>query len=203
MADDPKKYSFDRDALIISAFAFAFGALFAWALIDPPLIQKAAKAAANSKPSEWPAWVQAVGSIAAILVAIAVPYTQRRTELQETRRADILRARSLGAALLRDIKRFRDQLERARDSGNRAQMFDTLNVSPEMIPTPLWMHVDRLHELGDPGSDLIAAIGIHHQALDLAGGGFLMPEEIRPYLRLIEAALTHCKKSVHGIEQML
>lgn len=41
----------------------------------------------RSQPSEWPAWVQAVGSVGAILVAIAVDRgSARRASLQETRR---------------------------------------------------------------------------------------------------------------------
>lgn len=149
-----------------------------------------------------PAWVQAIGSIAAILVAIAVPYVQRKAELRETRRAELLKARSLGAALLRDIKKFRNHLEFV-CSEIQARPDEPVDISPEMIPEYLWEHMDRLYELGEAGSDLIDAISMNYQARDMVIDGFLLPEEIPPYFEQVKGALHHCKKSIRGIEQML
>lgn len=81
---------------------------------------------ANSDPEglnwsleAWAAWVQAVGSVAAIAVAIAVPYGIAKRDRQERAERDVLRARShallLGhridrlTATLRTVRRELDQ----------------------------------------------------------------------------------------------
>ncbi|MFB9112062.1 hypothetical protein QSH39_014865 [Xanthomonas arboricola pv. corylina] len=162
MADDPKKYSFDRDALIISAFAFAFGALFAWALIDPPLIQKASKAAANSKPSEWPAWVQAIGSILGIAVAIAIPLRIQQREQQLAVEDKRLRLISYSIAMIPAAESFKGALNRAKNIIDHYEW----SVGPQLndaadfaqVPEELQSRVADLHEVGEPAVPLMRAI---------------------------------------------
>lgn len=68
----------DRDWAIVAVMTFCAGAVFTWALISDPSV------AARSKDIEWPAWVQAVGSVMAIVVAILVPRnSDRRREQRE------------------------------------------------------------------------------------------------------------------------
>lgn len=57
------------------------------------------QASTATPTSEWPAWVQAVGSILAILVAIAIPMHQRGVEHREAKRAAALRARVTASGL--------------------------------------------------------------------------------------------------------
>ncbi len=58
------------------------------------------------KPEVQAAWVQAIGSIAAILIAIAIPAAQHFITMRGTRRERADRARSLGLLLLPHIKSF-------------------------------------------------------------------------------------------------
>ncbi|UXA66037.1 hypothetical protein [Xanthomonas prunicola] len=76
MARAPESKRIDRDALIVSVIAFGFGALFAWALIDPPVALTAAPkvvGSATPQPSEWPAWVQAIMSVITLAGAVFIP----------------------------------------------------------------------------------------------------------------------------------
>lgn len=108
MAPAPQQNRFDRDALVISAIAFAFGGLFCWALIDPPMAKIASEAASASveKP-DLPAWVQAVGSVIAILVAVTVPLRVIREEARirqaEQLQRDLGRRRSLAVAYTEEL----------------------------------------------------------------------------------------------------
>ncbi|WP_146010641.1 hypothetical protein [Xanthomonas arboricola] len=108
----------NRDLFIIAVIAFGFGGLFTWALIDPPTVQRLA-ATTNHQPSEWPAWVQAIGSVFAIAVAIAVPYWQKQKENAQRIADDFARARIVAGAIQpyvssyrRRAKYFQHQIER-------------------------------------------------------------------------------------------
>ncbi|MFA8515760.1 hypothetical protein [Xanthomonas campestris] len=108
----------NRDLFIIAVMAFAFGGLFAWALIDPPSAQRLATS--SKQPSEWPAWVQAIGSVLAIAVAIAVPYWQKSKEKAQRIADDSARARVVAGAIQpyvssyrRRAKYFQHQIERS------------------------------------------------------------------------------------------
>lgn len=68
----------DRDWAIVAVMTFCAGAVFAWALTSDP------SAVTRYKDIQWPAWVQAVGSVMAIVVAILVPRnSDRRREQRE------------------------------------------------------------------------------------------------------------------------
>ncbi|WP_423179753.1 hypothetical protein [Stenotrophomonas sp. CASM110] len=63
----------DRDWAVVALMAFFAGAFLVWALLSkhPP----------QPRPPldvDWPAWVQAIGSVVGIAVAIYVPWRQRR-----------------------------------------------------------------------------------------------------------------------------
>ncbi|WP_267122929.1 hypothetical protein [Xanthomonas sacchari] len=90
-----KEQPFGRDTVVLLIMAFGFGALFAWGLTAPP----AAPSKLPSKPLDWPAWVQAVGSLLAIAIAIAVPAVQHQLAARERIRESRDRARSLGLEL--------------------------------------------------------------------------------------------------------
>lgn len=68
----------DRDWAIVAFMTFCAGAIVAWALTSHPSVTT------QSKDIEWPAWVQAVGSVMAIVVAILAPRnSDRRREQRE------------------------------------------------------------------------------------------------------------------------
>lgn len=81
MREDP----FRRDTVVLLVIAFGFGALFAWGLITPPSGKPGPPA---TTPTDWPAWVQAILSAAAILAAGRFAVAQHRMQLRD--RAGVL-----------------------------------------------------------------------------------------------------------------
>lgn len=73
----------DRDWAVVATLMFGAGALIAWALLSkhPPQPRPPAEI-------DWPAWVQAVGSIVAIFVAVLVPWRQRNQQLSDASTRD-------------------------------------------------------------------------------------------------------------------
>lgn len=63
----------------------------------------------TTNSSDWPAWVQAVGSIAAILVAVWVPYQQKEDAAEEERDQRRIEARRVQLAI-RDELKFLDEV---------------------------------------------------------------------------------------------
>ncbi|WP_115540011.1 hypothetical protein [Xanthomonas campestris] len=168
MADHPKGNTFDRDALIISFIAFGFGALFAWALIDPPVAAITSSKIASTgspQPSEWPAWVQAIGSILGIAVAIAVPYAIHRHQLAKEAAIGELRQRSFVIAILPEVRKLRSNVYLARGS---ASATDDPNVGPNFYGALQALEFSDslkaarrdLHELGLPSLKLIEGLAI-------------------------------------------
>lgn len=72
-------------------------------------IMIAATADGTTNSGDWPAWVQAVGSIAAILVAIWVPYQQREDAAADERGQRRIEARRVQLAI-RDELKFLDEI---------------------------------------------------------------------------------------------
>ncbi|MBB5875871.1 hypothetical protein [Xanthomonas sp. 3498] len=193
-----KERPFGRDTVVLLIMAFGFGALFAWGLVTPP---SGKVHVAAGKPIDWPAWVQAVGSVLAICAAVLIARWQRISELLDTRDREARAALSLGAVLLTDIKRLRSNLQEAVWSVEY-QHPDCGTVSSRLVPEQLWRNVAELHRLGEPGSQLLRAVFRYQEAMDVAEIGILLPEEYPQYLEHMRAALAHCDSALEGIRGM-
>lgn len=90
------------DALIVSAMCFVAGALLAWSFTFNPN-------GPDGADIDWPAWVQAVGSVAAIGVAVYVPWRQKADQLLDARSKDKARVIIMAAALYPAVESFRGQ----------------------------------------------------------------------------------------------
>lgn len=123
------------------------------------------------KPEVQAAWVQAVGSIVAILVAIAVPAWQRAEQRADARYADALRARSVAAVIFRAVKDLRDEIEQSfhwlEDARQRGRKQATLYVA---LPEALADRKEQLHLLGEPGSNLLRAMYYMSELADIGDG---------------------------------
>jgi hypothetical protein len=64
----------DRDWAVVAVMTFAAGAVLTWALMSKPSPKSATLAL------DWPAWVQAIGSIAAIIAAGLIPLARQSQE---------------------------------------------------------------------------------------------------------------------------
>jgi hypothetical protein len=91
--------------------------------------------------SEWAAWVQAVGSVLAILIAVAVPYWQRRTARDDEKEQNEKRASALLLVLWPEIEALKGELTegrgelRMRQVTNRTELHNALTQT-KLSPTP-------------------------------------------------------------------
>lgn len=147
--------AFGYAALISLGFLIAFGLL---GMIGPVSFGKDA-----------PAWVQAVGSIAAILIAVAVPAVQHWLASKAHRNESLDRARSLGLQLLPHIQGLASrnddvwQHENPDDGsvelrGENVCLVGFWAQSAIEIPPEISAETHRLHELGPAASGLQRAI---------------------------------------------
>lgn len=93
----------DRDWAVVAVMAFAAGAFLVWALMSqhpprPPLA------------IDWPAWVQAIGSIAGIATAIYVPWKQRQQARNDEQEAREEKRRVMRTALEAAVRQYRGSL---------------------------------------------------------------------------------------------
>ncbi|CAD2245460.1 hypothetical protein [Xanthomonas arboricola] len=162
MAEAPQQNRFDRDALVISAIAFAFGGLFSWALIDPPMVKIASEAAAASvEQTDLSAWVQAVGSVLAIFVAIVVPVRLQQQAKMEKAAEAKAKARSMAVDLLDEITDLAGSMQTLQADGYRtlgdAYGYDAAQRRVA-IPVALKQSAKQLHALGPAGTTLQLAM---------------------------------------------
>jgi len=113
------------------AIFIAVGFLFAFALLGVigPV----------SFAGDAPAWVQAVGSVLGIAIAIAVPWAQHQLALARDRAAAELKARSLA---LDSLLFFRDYLLAT------GQVLDIAKREPRPITIERWKYLESLIDVG-------------------------------------------------------
>jgi len=154
-----------RDLFVISTICTGFGVLLSWGLFYRW------GSAPQAKPFDAPAWVQAIGSIVGILVAIAVPAWQRFQQRADARYTDDLKARSLASVIFRGVKdleqAIQDAFDRLAAVHNQGRQRSTLYVG---IPDIIYDHKDRLYILGEPGSNLLRAMYYLSELVDRGDG---------------------------------
>lgn len=169
-----------------------------------------------------PAWVQAVGSVLAICVAILVPYYLHANEKLHQALKDELRARSFALALLPHAQKLAMQLRSARLVANDFDAPDGPDLEEASriaaVPDSLQDRVTQLHELGEPARQLQAAIANIWEArkrLDYAaffhghGGQYWGEDGIEDldepddYNESLKAAQRHLDEAVSAMQDML
>lgn len=110
--------------------------------------------------SDWAAWVQAIGSIVAIAIAIAIPLMLNRIERRALRQEKILRAKSFGLALLPGLEQLISNIKTANWRYREMEDEDDYKFVLRYleIPDVLASHTTNLHELGDAGNLLQDAL---------------------------------------------
>ncbi|WP_416056933.1 hypothetical protein [Stenotrophomonas maltophilia] len=114
----------------------------------------------------WPAWVQAVGSIAAIIAAALIARWQRRSEMQQKELEELAKARSMASFLYKDFSRW---AEKAEDVEGPVVMF---GVDGYTIPQTIYDHMRDLHVIGPIASEAATkAIGASLMARKIGRSG--------------------------------
>jgi len=106
-----------------------------------------------------PAWVQAIGSVIAIGVAVAIPAWQHRTARRDAKNEQFLQARSLVFGVSAELLEIEAALEKAEGAFTRAQSIGQVSshAAKEYIgQTHIEIHpmllkgMDRFYLLGEP-----------------------------------------------------
>ncbi|WP_447896780.1 hypothetical protein [Stenotrophomonas acidaminiphila] len=138
-----------RDLFVISTVCTGFGVLLAWGLFyrwgsAPP-----------SKPIDWPAWAQAIGSIIAIAVAIAVPWSIHRAAEASDKRVEYLQATTIAGAFQPFISYYRGRANSLRkmleQNYSEKQIAELVPKNAfDVAPTIQQFH-PKLYMLGEAG----------------------------------------------------
>ncbi len=178
-------------AITISAMV----GLTIWATAEP---------GARWTSSEWAAWVQAVGSVAAILAAVLIATWQREADRRQREYAELLEARSLALYMFRHGKKLRRSLHGALKEVMR-QGTDAVQwqVKGAVIPQQLWDEVPRMHKLGTAGQQFIRAIYRMDQARDLIDAGVVWPDKFEQYANHLRFARTHAIDAMEATAHLL
>lgn len=106
----------------------------------------------------WPAWVQAFGSIGAILAAAYIARWQHRAEIAQKHDDDLAKARSMAALLYKDFVRWKE----------RATPMETYDpnfaLDSHGIPQPIYECIRHLHVMGPASGPATRAIGFSLKA---------------------------------------
>lgn len=142
----------NRDTAVLMLMAFGFGLLMAWGLFYEPIsIDKDAA-------SQGAAWVQAVGSILAILVAVAVAAWQHRKGLKRDRRMENARALVAAALAITDVHEMAFEIQIIGLVGIEPDMDKSLNevIVATQIPDALRNLMDVAHEFPDEARFIVS-----------------------------------------------
>jgi len=185
-----KKISWSRSAghasLITLGFLIAFGLL---GLIGPVRFG-----------GDTPAWVQAVGSIFAIFVAVAVPTWQRSQETRDRRTHELLVGRSFGLVLIRELEKMESRIDREITDVLRSANEDLISVEKDTIPQGLWDKGDSLHLLGPAGGLAISAIHAVQRARAEMTGHWLYPENLPAFVLCMKEAKGFCQAAIFHVK---
>lgn len=162
--------------------------------------------AAEAAGIDWPAWVQAVGSVGAIIFAVLVPRWHRKADKLEREKRDALEAVALAAIVMRELEEFRSRVNRELSKARRAGPHSIIEIETDKktIPQALWDTALQLPKLGATGQSTLKAMYSVHRARDYAGrDNTVVREDIRSYIVLMERAKEHCEAAITGVRQIL
>ena len=188
----------DKDWAVVAAMTFGAGVVITWGMLSkhPP----------QPRPPvniDWPAWVQAIGSVLAIVFAVLVPKWTRQAEATERQRREKAEAMALATVMVREMERFRWSVYMDLLRAEHASPEDTIEINLKAIPQALWSNALDLPRLGEPGNNALRAIYLIHRARDYAGGNKVVREDIRSYAIYLKRAMKHADNALTGLREML
>jgi len=172
--------------------AFIAGAVIVWAALSkhPPQPRP---------PSvvDWPAWVQAVGSVAGIFAAALVArwqqkFSQRDQEAAEQREkiARYVRANRVLGRFLERIDQGIKQSERVEDTGF------AVRIKKRLVPKELREFEGELHLIPGAGGPAMTAMDAFRRARKLLINKHVTSDNYHEYIREMRLARTNCAKAI-------
>lgn len=156
----------DRDWAVVAGMTFLAGVVCTWALMSDHTSAKTSPTLLN----DLPAWVQAIGSVVGIGVAIAIPLALSRRDERRRTLQDAAKARTYALHVLPKVEllhtrlRYIVRLMNDRDA-EQWDIDEAQDMLRKAIALELWGF--QLHELGDAGSILQRCIASASEALSL------------------------------------
>ena len=151
------------------------------------------------------AWAQAIFSVVGIGVAILVPYLQHRNAATVRARDARALAVSRAGALIKHVKVYAARVEDTKKAFDQRDLADHEWAVGWPAPTTALVEaaVD-LHELGQPGTELIKAMHHSLEAKDILDSNWKVNEAtVAEYERHLNAVLVHVHAALRGIRALL
>lgn len=186
----------ERDWAIVAVLTFIAG------VVVTGLVTGDGSPSAKKHEIDWPAWVQAVGSVVGIFAAVGVPVWQRhlsdRDRLERERIESIERAMKFRRALemfMRNIKKNRPNL----------LVIDPPHLQPvqvrDMVPVELKEILYQTNLLPSVGGSVLTAVNFAEQAQDNRGTRHQGRGHV--YERFRALAEKRCEMALDGVKTML
>lgn len=151
------------------------------------------------------AWAQAVFSVVGIGVAILVPYFQHKNAAKLRALDAQALAVSRAAALIKHVKAYAARVDSTKEAFDQRNLAEhTWSAGWPAPPNELQAAAATLHELGQPGTELIKAMHHSLEAKDLLDTNWNVNEAtLVDYERHLEAAFVHVHAALRGTRKLL
>lgn len=162
--------------------------------------------------SEWASWVQAAGSILAILIAIAVPAAQHWLSEQRKKAEALDKARSFGLFIRPAIEAFERKLQKVWDDEDPEDIRFPADIEVNQcilqpvaqaalsIPEELIKHISLLHQLDRASNGVLKAIHCVQSARELTT---FDPSLNEPVVFDKKAFYEHLSEATYGLGDCL
>ncbi|MBC8772348.1 hypothetical protein HGT74_08640 [Stenotrophomonas maltophilia] len=151
-----------------------------------------------------PAWVQAVGSIAAIAAAIAIAWNERSVAKSEIDKREKAEANMRYTRAHRAVKRFQKSIATQLTHAKVQREGSVIVPMPTArIPRELREIERECHLMPDAGGEILTTINFFEEAQDLLKDGLLMPQQADRFVELLEYAEQNGGKAVSRIQAVL
>lgn len=159
--------------------------------------------AAEAAGIDWPAWVQAIGSVIAIVFAVLVPKWTRRAEVTDRLQKEKAEALALATVMVIELESFRFNIYLELMKARRADPNGKFQVDMKAIPQSLWGNALSLPKLGHAGENTLRALYSIHRARDYVLEGKVVREDIRSYIVHLEKAEAHADAALSKLRDAL
>lgn len=179
-----------RDAWVIAAMFFGYGALLAWAMASRHTGSSAAQI-------DWPAWVQAVGSVGAILGAISIAGYERSVAKAETERRERLENNARYTRANRAIRRFKKIITKQATLTIGPSAGDLIHpIEPVGLPDAILDLEHDCHLMGAAGADCLNAIRCFEEAQELIKDSMIRKATSVSFFENIRLADEYCDNAI-------
>jgi len=182
----------DRDWAMVSVMAFIAGAFLVWALLSkhPP----------QPRPPiniDWPAWVQAVGSVGAILAAIAIAAHERAVSKIDLERQERLASNARYTRGHRAIRRFHKIIAKLRERETIMMPGEIIHPIERVALSDAMLSLEHdCHLMGAAGAACLNVIRTFEDAQELINNSMLRAVNGEKYFGALRFSEQYCEEAI-------